>query len=254
MTTAATPPSRQARRDRGAADRGRLRHDRGRSHPRLGGAGHRRRPRRAGAHPAVDAQPARLGRRSDRHRQDQDAAGDRRAAVRGRGAGVHPRRQGRPLRPVRARRAQRPDHPARRPRPATTGRRRRTRWSSSAWPGRAAACRCGPPIDSFGPILLSKVLGLNDTQESTLGLIFHWADQRTPAAAGPQGPARGDHAPDQRRGQGGSPRARRGVQGHRRGDPAGGDEPRRPGRRRVLRRARARCVRPAPDWRPTAAG
>ncbi|WP_084613918.1 helicase HerA-like domain-containing protein [Nakamurella lactea] len=31
-------------------------------------------------------------------------------------------------------------------------------------------------IDSFGPILLSKVLGLNDTQESTLGLIFHWAD------------------------------------------------------------------------------
>ncbi|WP_316573825.1 helicase HerA-like domain-containing protein [Nocardia canadensis] len=33
-------------------------------------------------------------------------------------------------------------------------------------------------ISSFGPILLSKVLGLNDTQESTLGLIFHWADQR----------------------------------------------------------------------------
>jgi DNA helicase HerA-like ATPase len=33
-------------------------------------------------------------------------------------------------------------------------------------------------ITSFGPILLSKVLGLNDTQESTLGLIFHWADTR----------------------------------------------------------------------------
>ncbi|MEJ2856614.1 MULTISPECIES: helicase HerA-like domain-containing protein [unclassified Saccharothrix] len=33
-------------------------------------------------------------------------------------------------------------------------------------------------ITSFGPILLSKVLGLNDTQESTLGLVFHWADQR----------------------------------------------------------------------------
>ena len=30
-------------------------------------------------------------------------------------------------------------------------------------------------IDSFGPVLLSKVLGLNATQESTLGLIFHWA-------------------------------------------------------------------------------
>ncbi|GGF38589.1 helicase HerA-like domain-containing protein [Williamsia phyllosphaerae] len=33
-------------------------------------------------------------------------------------------------------------------------------------------------ITSFGPILLSKVLGLNATQESTLGLIFHWADGR----------------------------------------------------------------------------
>ncbi|MGQ0839757.1 helicase HerA-like domain-containing protein [Actinokineospora sp.] len=33
-------------------------------------------------------------------------------------------------------------------------------------------------VTGFGPILLSKVLGLNDTQESTLGLIFHWADSR----------------------------------------------------------------------------
>jgi hypothetical protein len=33
-------------------------------------------------------------------------------------------------------------------------------------------------ITSFGPILLSKVLGLNETQESTLGLIFHWADSK----------------------------------------------------------------------------
>jgi len=34
-------------------------------------------------------------------------------------------------------------------------------------------------IASFGPILLSKVLGLNATQESTLGLIFRWAkDQK----------------------------------------------------------------------------
>ncbi|HZE16232.1 MAG TPA: helicase HerA-like domain-containing protein, partial [Mycobacterium sp.] len=33
-------------------------------------------------------------------------------------------------------------------------------------------------IASFGPILLSKVLGLNTTQASTLGLIFHWADQQ----------------------------------------------------------------------------
>jgi DNA double-strand break repair helicase HerA and related ATPase len=33
-------------------------------------------------------------------------------------------------------------------------------------------------IASFGPILLSKVLGLNATQESTLGLIFHYAEQK----------------------------------------------------------------------------
>ncbi|WP_407559373.1 helicase HerA-like domain-containing protein [Mycobacterium paraintracellulare] len=32
-------------------------------------------------------------------------------------------------------------------------------------------------VASFGPVLLSKVLGLNATQESTLGLIFHWAQQ-----------------------------------------------------------------------------
>jgi DNA helicase HerA-like ATPase len=33
-------------------------------------------------------------------------------------------------------------------------------------------------IASFGPILLSKVLSLNSTQESTLGLIFHWAESK----------------------------------------------------------------------------
>src|ERR1700742_4577384 len=32
-------------------------------------------------------------------------------------------------------------------------------------------------IASFGPVLLSRVLGLNATQESTLGLIFHWAKE-----------------------------------------------------------------------------
>ncbi len=32
-------------------------------------------------------------------------------------------------------------------------------------------------MSSFGPMLLSKVLGLNDTQESSLGLVFHYADK-----------------------------------------------------------------------------
>lgn len=31
-------------------------------------------------------------------------------------------------------------------------------------------------VTDFGPLLLAKVLGLNATQESSLGLIFHWAD------------------------------------------------------------------------------
>jgi len=30
-------------------------------------------------------------------------------------------------------------------------------------------------VTGFGPLLLSKVLGLNDTQESSLGLVFHYA-------------------------------------------------------------------------------
>jgi DNA helicase HerA-like ATPase len=33
-------------------------------------------------------------------------------------------------------------------------------------------------ITAFGPTLLAKILGLNETQESSLGLIFHYADER----------------------------------------------------------------------------
>ncbi len=33
-------------------------------------------------------------------------------------------------------------------------------------------------ITDFGPVLLSKVLGLNATQTSSLGLVFHYADKR----------------------------------------------------------------------------
>jgi uncharacterized protein len=32
-------------------------------------------------------------------------------------------------------------------------------------------------MSAFGPTLLAKVLGLNDTQESSLGLVFHYADR-----------------------------------------------------------------------------
>ncbi|MFJ4038517.1 helicase HerA-like domain-containing protein [Microbacterium sp. NPDC090007] len=33
-------------------------------------------------------------------------------------------------------------------------------------------------VSGFGPLLLSRVLGLNATQESSLGLVFHYADQK----------------------------------------------------------------------------
>lgn len=58
-------------------------------------------------------------------------------------------------------------------------------WQPSAFPveflclaGQGNSVPVRATIDSFGPILLSKVLDLNATQESTLGLIFHWADQK----------------------------------------------------------------------------
>jgi DNA helicase HerA-like ATPase len=58
-------------------------------------------------------------------------------------------------------------------------------WTPTAYPVEflsLGTAGIGVPVratmTSFGPILLSKVLGLNPTQESTLGLIFHWADQK----------------------------------------------------------------------------
>jgi len=41
--------------------------------------------------------------------------------------------------------------------------------------GTGAAVRA--KIKSFGPVLLSKVLGLNEVQSSSLGLVFHYADK-----------------------------------------------------------------------------
>ena len=58
-------------------------------------------------------------------------------------------------------------------------------WAPTAYPveflslgGGSSAVPIRATITQFGPILLSKVLDLNDTQESTLGLIFHWADRQ----------------------------------------------------------------------------
>ncbi|GAA1778391.1 helicase HerA-like domain-containing protein [Agromyces lapidis] len=57
-------------------------------------------------------------------------------------------------------------------------------WSAASFPteffslggvGRGVPIRA--TISGFGPLLLSKVLGLNDTQESSLGLVFHYANK-----------------------------------------------------------------------------
>ena len=42
--------------------------------------------------------------------------------------------------------------------------------------GQGIPVRC--TMTAFGPTLLSKVLGLSEVQESSLGLVFHYADQR----------------------------------------------------------------------------
>ena len=85
--------------------------------------------------------------------------------------------EGRPVRSVPARRGQRQDRRSAPRTPATTGRRRRSRSSSCRWAPTESGCRCARRSPASARYLLSKVLGLNATQESTLGLIFHWAEQ-----------------------------------------------------------------------------
>ena len=57
-------------------------------------------------------------------------------------------------------------------------------WAARGFPveyfalgGQGAGVPLRVTMTAFGPTLLSKVLGLNDTQESSLGLIFHYADK-----------------------------------------------------------------------------
>ena len=58
-------------------------------------------------------------------------------------------------------------------------------WQATAFPtefltlgGQGTGVPIRTTITSFGPTLLSKVLGLNATQESSLGLVFHFADKQ----------------------------------------------------------------------------
>src|SRR3954462_3661569 len=57
-------------------------------------------------------------------------------------------------------------------------------WTGTSYPaefyslgGQGVGIPIRVSITSFGPLLLSKVLGLNATQESSLGLVFHYADK-----------------------------------------------------------------------------
>ena len=201
-----------------------------------------------------DDEPPRPDRGRHRHRQDPHAAADRRAALRRRRLGVRRRLQGRPV-------------GARATRAPQTGRRR------SGWP--ISGCRTSRPrypveflslggigdgvpvratVTDFGPELLGKVLGANETQEQSLALLFRFADERglglvdladlralltyLGSDAGQAGPDRDRRRrkPDDR---GAAALARR-ARGRR--------------RHRVLRRAAARDRRPDPDARRTAAG
>ncbi|ALE94270.1 ATPase [Arthrobacter alpinus] len=58
-------------------------------------------------------------------------------------------------------------------------------WESKAFPveflalgGNGNGVPVRATVTSFGPILLSRVLGLNETQESSLQLVFHYADTK----------------------------------------------------------------------------
>jgi len=58
-------------------------------------------------------------------------------------------------------------------------------WMSKAFPvelfalgGQGDGVPIRATVTDFGPLLLAKVLGLNETQESALALMFHWADQQ----------------------------------------------------------------------------
>ena len=100
-------------------------------------------------------------------------------------------------------------------------RRGRADWTATAYPieflalgGLGTGVPVRATVTSFGPTLLAKVLGLNATQESSPRAGLPLRRQQRPAAARPQGPARGHQPPDQRRGQGRPGGARRPV--HRR--------------------------------------
>ena len=145
--------------------------------------------------PLRDDQPARPDRRRDRHRQDQDAAGDRRAAVGRR----------RPGRSSPTSRATCPASPSPGDRPSAAAKRAADLGVAVRGPtgfpveylalgGIGPGVPVRATVSDFGPQLLAKVLGANETQEQRLGLVFHYADAKGLPLLDLVRPARAAHA------------------------------------------------------------
>ena len=128
----------------------------------------------------------------DRDRQDDHAADAGREFQPARRAGLHGRRQGRPDRHHAARhdrRQARRGAEGARPRGAGVGRLSGHpvgRLRDSATQGHPVRAT----VSDMGPLLLARMLSLNETQQGVLQLVFKIADDNGLAAARPEGPAR----------------------------------------------------------------
>ncbi len=203
--------------------------------------------------PARDDEPARARRRRDRHGQDEDAAGARRAALARRRPGARRRRQGRR---VRARGARAEPGGAGEKRMADLG----LPFAPEAFPveflslgGLGPGVPVRATVSDFGPQLLAKVLGRERDAGVEPRARVPLRRREGPAAARPRRPARAAHVPGLRRRQAGARGDRRALVGHGRRAAALARRARDRRRDRVLRRAAARRRRPAARWRPTAA-
>ena len=148
----------------------------------------RRRPRPA----ARDGQPSRPHHRRDRHRQDRHAAGAGRALLAHRRAGVHGRREGRPVRASRRPGAPTPKLDA--SGSTTLGCRRagvaRLPGRRSGTSSASRVIRCARRSPTWARCCSRGCSNLNDTQEGVLTLVVQGRRRQRPAAARPEGPAR----------------------------------------------------------------
>ena len=109
-------------------------------------------------------------------------------------------------------------------------------------------------VHSFGPLLLGKVLDLNDTQTSILALVFKYCDDNDLPLLDLKDLERDPEVPVVRRGQADPGRLRRDVERVGRRAPALDRRPRAGGRRRLLRRAGVRGRRTCSARRPDGEG